>query len=589
MSSRLRVLAAAFLALIVCAVMFAEVWWWDGGALKIPLLVQGRVFPLPILSWMSLWSYLAWIARQPGAEPVPRPRRLGIIFGAHWCILLAHLSWSLTRHLPPGLSAWYVRYWQLVWAVALVGGTIGLEGWIASCRRRVRDGGVCSLEWAPPAVAFLGLWVVSILAAPGFAIGAAMAGVGLSRVVPSSLRRDLAGRAAAWWRRPAVFLITIFLAALGLRLFYAARILSSPDFLNTGSDGPIYDAIAWQLVSGEGSTSLGSLPLFAPGYVRFLALVYWLLGRNYVAVCAIQSLLGAAACLVLYDVARRLFNETTARVAAAFAALNFLLVFSAAAIGHQALDLFWTLLVVWALVRYAESPRRVGRWMLGIGMLLGWAAATREGNIAFWGAAVLWIVLGMRLIVGWRTALRHAALLSCGFLLVLFPFVHGAGSGIHARINDQWFAYPYTTPHLKFWWNPWRDPAAAWELLQTHPVLVIGRIVKAMAANASAMLLDQGYGSFDLLFLVRRSVYSAGLWAYAYGAALAGLVVMGREMLRRPQARLGWWLIITVVASRLVVHLLLESAYRHRAPLEPYLILIASAGLVRLLRPRVFR
>ena len=324
---------------------------------------------------------------------------------------------------------------------------------------------------------------------------------------------------------------------------------------------------------------------FSPGYVRFLALLYWLVGRNYFLVCAVQSVIGAGACLVLYAVAKQLFDGATARVAAAFAAVNFQLIFAAAAIGHQALDLFWTLLVVWGLLRYLDAPQRRGGWVFLVGILLGWAAATREGNIAFWGFLIWWFLLGVRAKLGWQRACLHLAALSLGFILALLPFVvHAPQGSIMGRVAYHWFFYQTSSVHLNEWFNPWRTPAAAWALFHAQPLTVIAKLIEGVIGNFNVVFLNQGFGGFDLVFLLRSTTYYFGMWWYAYVLAFSGLWLVAREAWRAPVKRLGWWLLLVVLAARTLPHLFFQATYRHRVPIEPYLILLAAYGLTRLLR-----
>jgi hypothetical protein len=291
------------------------------------------------------------------------------------------------------------------------------------------------------------------------------------------------------------------------------------------------------------------------------------------------------ACLLLYDVAKRLASPAVARIAALFGAVNYPMVFSAAALGHQALDLFLTLLVVWGVVRYAEHPLRRGRWLIGIGLVLGYAAATREGNVVVWLFLLGWLLVGVRSRVGWRAVLRHAITLTGGFLAAFLPFVLTTSTtgGLFARCALQWFYEPYTTPHLNDWFNPWRNPASAGVLLYEHPFRVVAELVKGVVANFSGLFFNQSYGAFDPVFLVRFSPYYYGMWGYAYLLTAVGFARVVRQALRRPVEHLAWWLILGVLASRTLVHLFFQSTYRHRTPLEPFLILLAAYGLTRFL------
>ncbi len=586
-SSRARVIVVVLCGLGVWAVLLAELWIWHGGVMRIRIPLGGSGgLHVPILYWLSIAAY-AWVYGElfhlPRRERWARAVRLG--FGLHVLALIARLAWYLAGESEAVLFRWYRLYWDAVWAAALAFGLAGF-GWALAQWRRARAADPW-LFFLPLLGGSLTVWFSA--AAMPLRLTAAAAVAGAALLIGSRVHRL---RVWADWLRDRLaserlFLSLIALVALALRLFYSIRVMSDPDFLNTGSDGATYDALAWALAQGQ-PVPVESIPwwavqFFSPGYVRFVALIYRLAGRSYVAVCAVQSVFGAGACVLLYAVAKRLFGQTVARLSAVFGAVSFPMVFAAAAIGHQAMDLVWTLAVVWYLLAYLDDPERWGRWIIGIGLLLGWASVTREGNIVFWVFLIGWFLLGMRAKLGWRRALLHVSGLSLGVLVVLLPFVWGEGGGILARLDLQWFYRQHTTTPISAWFNPWRDPQAAWVLFQGQPLNVIVKVGEAMLGNFTAMFMNQDYGSFDLVFLVRGSPYYYGMWFYAFFLACVGLVGVCRGACQRPVERLGWWLIIVLLVSRTSVHLVFESAYRHRVPLEPYLIMLAAVGCLQLL------
>jgi hypothetical protein len=568
------------------ALMGVEVWRWGGGLIRLPIPIGGAAgLPVPLVSWLGIAVYTACFDSLFGISPGTRwgaAVRLGLVL--HALMLLARQASYMASVPPVELASWYLRYWQAVWAATLTGGMAGMI-WCIGCWWRARTADPW-LFLSPLLAGYAVVWLISWRLAPALVLGATLAGVALFAAGRVSVLRAAwiqLGKAAGKER---VFLVLVFLAALVLRLFYTARVMRDPNFLNTGSDGPTYDALAWALVQGQ-PAPVESLPwwavqFFSPGYVRFVALIYWLAGRSYVAVCTVQAVLGATACVLMYAVAKRLFSQPTARIASVFGVLNFPMIFAAAAIGHQAMDLFLTLAVVWCLLQYLKRPEQWGRWLVGIGLLLGWAAVTREGNVAFWVFLIGWFLLGMRVKLGWRRALLHVFGLSLGFLVVLLPCIWGGGGGILARLDLQWFYLQHSSTHINTWFNPWRNPEAAWALFQGQPLNVMVKVGEAIWGNFTAMFMNQDYGSFDLVFLVRGSPYYYGMWFYAFFLAFFGLEVVCRAAFRRPVEHLGWWLIIALLVSRTAVHLVFESAYRHRVPLEPYLIMLAAVGATQL-------
>lgn len=590
MSGMRRVILIVVFGAGPCALLAAEVGWWGQGLIRLPIsLVGGAAIPIPFVYWMGVGLYSWGVGRLFGFSPHERwARGIRLGLGLHVLGLAASLVWHMTRHQGmAGLSLWYVRYWWALWGGWLALGAAWTLRSIGRWRRQ--RGADPSLFFVPLLWGYAVLWTVSLIAAPRFTLCATVIGLGGGAIAALRVSQAWGVRLKALVEREPAFLAIVFVVALAFRLFYTTRVMSNPDVLNTGSDGPAYDALAWALVQGAPEPHWAHIPLFAPGYVRFLALIYWMGGRNYVLVCAVQSVIGALTCLLLYDVAKRLFGRTVARIAAVFGALNFLMVFAAAAIGHQAIDPFLTLSVVWCLLRYLEDPRRWGRWIIGIGLLLGWAAVTREGNIVFWLFLIGWFLFGVRAKLGWRTAVKHSLGLSLGFLIMLVPFVLSVHDGslhfqVGGRLKGQWFVSPNSSVNMHEWFNPWQDPQGAWILLTTEPWRVVANLTVAIAGNFHTMFFRQDFGSFDPIFLVRGSVYSYWMWWYAYALAFLGLGLVLRRCLREPVERLDWWLFLIVIVSRSSVHLFFECAYRHRTPLEPFLIMLAAYGLTRLVR-----
>ena len=580
----LRTSLVVLIGVLVCSILSWEIWSQVGGGIRLYIPLAGAEgLPLPLFYWAGVAVY-AWtygrLFRLSSAKQWRRGVWLG--FSLHLLALTAHLAWYVAHDLHVELSRWYLGYWSLVWGSVLAGGIVAGEWWMSRwVRARTADPWLFFLPLIGGYLAVLrsGVDVPRIVVASAVAAGI----VGLIARRAGLLSR-VGSRLRAWLEDDRVFLALVCGYALAFRLFYASRIIHMPDFLQTGSDGPMYDALAWSLRTGEplqhGAPWAHSW--FSPGYVRFLAGLYWLAGRNYFFVCAVQSVLGALACWLAYDVGRRLFGRAVARITAVFAAANFSMIFAAVAIGHQALDLVLTLLVVWCLLRHLEHPAQGSGRMVLIGLLLGFAAATREGNAVFWLFLVGWWLVMVRWKIGWRLAAVQAAALSLGTVVVLLPFLRGSESGILDRIGWQWFFRQYSSVPINTWFNPWRDPAGAWALFREQPLNVTVKVAEAIVGNFTAMFLNQDYGNFDPIFLVRWSPFFYGMWTYAYGLAFLGAALVLRQAVHAPLERLGWWLIIVLLVSRTLVHLFFEAAYRHRTPLEPYLILLAAYGATRL-------
>ncbi|MBI3088224.1 MAG: glycosyltransferase family 39 protein [Candidatus Omnitrophica bacterium] len=551
---------------------------------RIPLPIAGGAgFPVPVWYWLGVAAYAGIYQRLfglPMRTVAARAIRLGLIL--HLLFLLGSLPTYLVEARYAFASPWYARYAAAVWVLALSAAVIG-SGWVL----RAGAGAGEALPFFLPLVFGTGVfWAVSYTLQPWGTLAATV--VAAAAGFATGWGRRLAGLAQGqgrerWW------LAGLCVLALGVRLFYLNRILADPAFLQTGSDGPLYDHMAWSLAQGGGIPDeiRQRYTLLVPGYVYFIALVYSLAGRSYLAVCLIQAVAGAAACGFVYAIAKRLFGPAAGWLAAVAAAVDFPMVFAAAALGHQGMDLFWVTLIVWLLVRHLQAPRVASWGSGGIGLLLGWAVATRESNLVFWAFLIGWFLTVFRTRAGWRAAWRQAAWLTLGVVVVLLPVLYvelikpgyfpgTATEGMRFQLGNLYFRnMVYPDPDMV---NPFLSPGGALQQLSREPLRVLGYLVRNMWGNFAVVLFSQGYGGFDPIFLVRGSPYYFGMWGYAYLFGLIGAGLMVRAILRGAPQAWGMWMVLGLLASRIGVHLIMEASYRHRAPLDPLLILVAAYG-----------
>lgn len=386
-----------------------------------------------------------------------------------------------------------------------------------------------------------------------------------------------------------VFAVGIFLVALALRLLYLGRVMSDPNYVATGGDGPIYDSLAWSIAQGEGvpASFRDRYPLLLLGYVWFAGGVYAFAGHSYFVLGAVQAVLGALACVLTFWLGRRLFGAPVGRLAAVFTAVSFPLLFAAAAIGHQAVDVFLTVLLAWSLVRAIDRRKAVGAEWLGIGVLLGCAVAVRETSAFFLVFVLGWIPFAFKR-QGLDRPLRAVALVLGGVILVVTPLLVPTASTEAGRLRlRQHFDRLYTgqgdaVRTRKDLVGPLEDPSAAVAQFRQQPALVAVTLGQAIAHNFAVQFFTQPFGGFDLVFLAKGSAYYYGLWSYAYALAGVGAVLAFRYARTGGATAMGIALVLGLIASRTLPHLILESHYRHRVPIEPMLILLASVAAMTL-------
>jgi len=541
----------------------------------------------PVAYWLAAGAW-TWLAASALAGPV-RPvvaRALGVAATLHVLVLLASFAARLAE--PATFSTpYYWSYARLFTATVLAGAV-----WWAAVAVRAAMASAARLALIDlPIVGGAAVLAVAMLqhdpamAALGLALGAAAAVIAdpsdpLS-VVPLRVRRLLANER--------VFLFVVFGVALALRILYLRQVMTNPNYVETGADGPVYDELAWSIARGEGirQSFTDRFPLLLLGYVWLASAVYMVAGHSYFALGALQAVIGAAACLLLYAVAKSLFGEMVARVAVGFAAISFPLLFAAAAIGHQAIDVFLTLLLVWLLWRAATAAQPSWWKWAGIGALFGCAIAVRETVVFFLAFVVLWIPLVFHR-RSWRGAVPAVAALLAGVMVLLLPVLAPKVATEEQRLGlrihfDRLYTGEADPNALRTEIvGPLSSPAAAAGQFVRSPWLVVSTLGRAYGRNIALQFFSQPYGGFDLVFLSKGTPYYYGLWCYIYLLAAAGLVAAWRGARGTTPRALGLALVVGVILSRTFPHVVLESNYRHRVPIEPFLILVTAAAVVSL-------
>jgi hypothetical protein len=575
-----------FAAAVITVLIAPDRWQWvidvrSGGANEV-------VVPIGYWAAAAIWGWAS--ARLLVVAPARIAGRVIVTgFVLHMVLLLVVFARDLGD--PSAFSTNFYRvYAKLFCAVALAillaGAAVGVRRWRL---RRTDDHLLDVPVWLGAGV--LGAALARTdprTAAVGLALGAVFAVVWWSASGGGN-------RIAEMWRGvravvfdERVFLTLVFLVALALRLLYTRRVMTDPNYVATGGDGPTYDALAWSIAQGHGvpASFRNSYPLLLLGYVWFVSLVYTIFGHSYFILCAIQSALGASACVLTYAIASTLFGTGAARVAAVFTAFSFLLIFSAAAIGHQAIDVFLTVLIAWLLLKTVSSPRVAWMRWAGIGILLGCAIAVRETNAFLLAFVIVWVGWVFAPRVGKAGSVRAAAALLAAVMLVLAPVAAPMVSSAEARLRMRqhfdrlfkgWGDDVRTRKDLA---GPLEDPSAALTQLRTNPRFVIGTIGRAMVHNFALQFFTQPYGGFDLVTLAKGSRYYYGLWFYAYALTCAGILAGVRRIRRADGQAAGLMLVFGILVFRTLPHLILESHFRHRAPIEPFLIMLAASGAV---------
>lgn len=208
-------------------------------------------------------------------------------------------------------------------------------------------------------------------------------------------------------------------AILALALVVRVALLAlTPHYVPFG-DPQDYDSLARSLVDhGQYTASqfaaIGSpTAIRPPAYPYFLAAVYEVFGKSWLAGRIAGAVLGTVGVLLVWELARRLAGRRIARWAALAAALAPSLAWLST--GLLAENLYVPLLLgaVVLVLRHRDGP--AWRWPLLAGLVVGASALTRSNGIV----AVVPLLLGVWAV---RRQWRDAALLVAAVVVVLVPW-----------------------------------------------------------------------------------------------------------------------------------------------------------------------
>jgi 4-amino-4-deoxy-L-arabinose transferase-like glycosyltransferase len=235
-----------------------------------------------------------------------------------------------------------------------------------------------------------------------------------------------------WARKHAPFFIATTIFGLALRLFLVFRAPAVVD------DSRLYADIAknWLQHGVYGITNSGMImPTLSrlPGYPAFLAATFWLFGiDNFRAVLLVQIIIDLATCLLIADMARRLFSDRAAKAAFLLAAFCPFLANYAAAALTETMEIFFTALALdlaLGALGIGGSPARPRLTWLICGLAIGGAILLRpDGGIllAAIDGYLLWLFFHSAAVPSRhpssRSLILAGALLTVGALAPLIPW-----------------------------------------------------------------------------------------------------------------------------------------------------------------------
>ena len=402
-----------------------------------------------------------------------------------------------------------------------------------------------------------------------------------------------------YWKRHAGYVI--FASALLIRLIYVAQVQGDPFYTVLTFDSKDYDRQAHELL--QNGLRHGGVYLLGPLYVFFLAAAHLIAGHNLLFVMAVQAVLGAMTCVLVYKIGELAFDQATGATAAAIAAVYGPLVFYTAIVLTEPVLVFVNTALVYALTKaYLGGGER--NWLFA-GAILG-VSSLGKPNILVLAPAVialnwlapgrkckrtdaLWLLAGAAAIVApvmlRNTLAGGVAPVTGNFGVNLYIGNHPNATGTYTPLNDL-LESSGDAYHFRNATGPPDDPGRLWgaeTILRDRSLrYIMGEPLDwAALMLRKLMLYANVYEIPDMdnyNFLRDRSILPYMIGSMAWIAPL-GLLGIGWNL----RSRKAWPAMAYVMTYGLSFILFFVKA-RFRIALMPIIILFAADAIWRLAR-----
>jgi 4-amino-4-deoxy-L-arabinose transferase-like glycosyltransferase len=406
------------------------------------------------------------------------------------------------------------------------------------------------------------------------------------------------GRLPVW---TILFLIVTVAAAFAVRFVYVRSLSQEPYW----PDAREYHVIALELQhSWEYKNSAGQPVVYwPPGYPYFMGATYRALGPVVHSARVVQCVLGALTCILIYLLGARLFDRRCGLLAAAFAAVYPLGVYTAGTLYPATVQTF--LLAGVILLCFIARDRGSALLAIMAGIVAACSALVTPSVLPAFALAAVWLAWpGKAPAAGRIFALRRGILVA---LLFLAPIALALGAWSYR--NNRSFGRPVAVSAnggFNFWLGNHPDVTATTGNRMTDRMRKeLGEVYakhRNIAVRDSVLYsMGRGYVSADPGRFVKLAAAKAvNFWRLypkpmtnagpaaqkaklysllSYGLLLPfGVVWLLRSLRRSREA----WLILLVLLAYTAVHALFISKVRFRVPLDPYILIFAAGALIAL-------
>ncbi len=383
-------------------------------------------------------------------------------------------------------------------------------------------------------------------------------------------------------RKSVIWIIVgIFIVALLPRIYIAISSNQIPT-----SDAAYYDGLAKNIIEGKGFSVSGKPTSFKePFYSFFLASIYFIFGQSYAAVRIIQAILGALTCVIIFLIAKRLFDNKAAIISALIACFYPAFIKITELMLTENLYTFLLILAVFFLLKYIQDKGYKN--LVFCGAVLGIASLTRS-VIALLPFFII-ALLGEKNISQRRDIKRYIISLVIFIFFFILPIAPWA---MRNWKTQHRFIPISTTLGIGLYSSYVPNEGKLYGFIARDEVVEKSELLGSEAAKSDfltkeALKYIKNNPAHVLKLEILKTVYfwsvfdweiiGNGIYNFIYGFIMPFFVFGIFINSKRFKELMPIYL---PIAYSFFIALVFYGSPRFRLPIEPYIIIIAASGMV---------
>ena len=384
-----------------------------------------------------------------------------------------------------------------------------------------------------------------------------------------------------------IFVIALILR-IGFIIFYEHGKMLQNEYY--ADDEYSYDQIATNFLKGGGFvTDDGYYARRAPVYPLFLATIYFIFGHSFVAARFTQAIIGALSCIIIYLIAKELFEGNSGLIAAFITAVYYPFILQPAYLLTEVLFTFNLALSIFFFLRYYARKRIF--LLFAASIIFGIASLCRAVIFPFALFISAWLF-----IVYWpgkKIAIKASAIFCLAIIIMVLPWTLRNFRIYHAfipiTIESGRLLYLGNNPRaiggIGGWVRNDVDLFYPMDISNPHSLeadrIMLKRALHFMAKNPERTIFLMGKKFINMW----RPYYVDAKRISKVAMGLPYIVIIILGILGIVLGFKAWpktLFLCAIIVYVALIHMVTIAEIRYRYPVMPFLIIFASHALVRL-------